>query len=102
MKLLPVMTMALGIAVLVLIWYCKTLGESIIQLEKDFNELKIEMQENQNELTNTVNHYYGKMNEVNYNLEVELKQDMKELKDTCIDMNVKTREEILTLMQKGE
>ena len=102
MKLLPVMTMALGIAVLVLIWYCKILGESIIRLEKDFNELKIEMQENQNELTNTVNHYYGKMNEANYNLEVELKQDMKTLKDTCIDMNVKTREEILMLIQKGE
>lgn len=102
MKLLPVMTMALGIAVLVLIWYCKTLGESIIRLEKDFNELKIEMQENQNELTNTVNHYYGKMNEANYNLESEMRKDMKELKDTCIDMNVKTREEILMLIQKGE
>lgn len=96
------MTILLGITVLVLIWYCRGLCEDLLQLEKDFNELKIEMQENQNELTNTVNHYYGKMNEVNYNLEVELKQDMKELKDTCIDINVKTREEILTLMQKGE
>ena len=102
MKLLPVMTIALGIAVLVLVWYCRTLGESIIRLEKDFDELKIEMQENRNELTNTVNHYYGKMNELNHDLEIELNQDMKELKDTCIDMNVKTREEILTLMQKGE
>ena len=102
MKLLSFMTILLGIAVLVLIWYCRGLCEDLLQLEKDFNELKIEMQENQNELTNTVNHYYGKMNEANYNLEVELKQDMKTLKDTCIDMNVKTREEILMLIQKGE
>ena len=84
MKLLPFMTILLGIAVLVLIWYCRGLCEDLLQLEKDFNELKIEMQENQTEISNCTEYYYEKVKANNENLETEY------------------REDILTLIQKGE